>query len=777
MNKKTIVFCLLAFFVLPYFSFFTVSSQFEMAPKVVYPGDNVTVYMYAGKVFTGETFVKVSLKHEDKVALEKDVHVNIEKGSFSFTLNIPHNFEPGKYDFYMNFKINETSFLKKDVLWVCPSESDIAALWAKISEAKILLDEIMEAGAYRYDCIHLNLLFKNLSRDLREISEKTVLTYVEVERYEEIVKGVRRLEERINTYYVGSLPQRLFKDIDNSLNFDYGVILSFWRGLLGTFLWLFALSIVFLPFFMSDFRTILLNLIQGIGEDVREKVMKASLAKAKKLIFAAERDSETDVTGFLLMVVASVLATAGLLANNIIALIGSMLIAPLLTVVISSGVSVSFINVDERAKSIFPRSVKNVLILILISVAASVFAAAVSLSAVPITPTAQLLSKASPNLGDLAIAASAGLAGSIIFVKREYGALAGVAIAIALVPPSAAVGTGIAMLRTDITIGALASLTINIVAIIALSYLSAKAYAIIPAVRGVLEHLSSGKLTRKNVWMYLVAVILNIDYFVLFWIKTTLGLSPQEDLTMPHIKNKITRVVKILLLIFSPFLIAFLISTNVSLVFSWFFQVFNLIYTSLIEISGLILLYLPHAVCLLSFFALLKLRIRKPLNWKKIISLVLFWGSLGYLVGLYLFPKSAAIFSLLFMSLVYLTVTKNKTTKLAYGFAIFALSTTIVYSVGVFNIATARYYYAGHGIETVSKEIIANVLNISSENLDMIYIPEKTFLMIKIFVEREQVISGDWKMPDKLLHIAEESIRSATSIPTLKIRFEYVIVP
>jgi uncharacterized hydrophobic protein (TIGR00271 family) len=83
------------------------------------------------------------------------------------------------------------------------------------------------------------------------------------------------------------------------------------------------------------------------------------------------------------------------------------------------------------------------------------------------TPTAEILSRTQPTLVDLVIAILSGAAGAYAQCRRNVlGALAGVAVAVALVPPLAIIGIGLTLGSGAIAGGALLLFLTNLSAIV-----------------------------------------------------------------------------------------------------------------------------------------------------------------------------------------------------------------------------------------------------------------------------------------------------------------------
>jgi len=169
-------------------------------------------------------------------------------------------------------------------------------------------------------------------------------------------------------------------------------------------------------------------------------------------------------TQFFFMIMLSVaMATVGTLLNSTVILIASMLIAPLLYPVLS--LAMGFVMGDMHLAS---RSSITLGKAVLTAIGASAVLGfflrpqifdATGLTAQVTNPEFLLLSAV--------VAIVAGVAGSYALIKKEFSEhLTGVAIAVALVPPLAAVGVGLSMLNFDLARGAFLLFVINILGIV-----------------------------------------------------------------------------------------------------------------------------------------------------------------------------------------------------------------------------------------------------------------------------------------------------------------------
>jgi uncharacterized hydrophobic protein (TIGR00271 family) len=140
--------------------------------------------------------------------------------------------------------------------------------------------------------------------------------------------------------------------------------------------------------------------------------------------------SQCDVPYLTMNVLATVIASYGLLENSPAVVIGAMLIAMLLGPI--SGVALGLVDGDD---SLLRRA-----LLSLLAGAAVVYLTAMALGALhgDLPLTAEIYARTSPNLMDLMIALCGGAAAAFAAISpRLNGAVVGVAIATALVPPLA----------------------------------------------------------------------------------------------------------------------------------------------------------------------------------------------------------------------------------------------------------------------------------------------------------------------------------------------------
>lgn len=165
-------------------------------------------------------------------------------------------------------------------------------------------------------------------------------------------------------------------------------------------------------------------------------------------------------------VVSAVIATAGVLMDSAAVVVGSMVLAPLIGPSLAASVGTVLDN-EGLAQTGVRLQLFGVIIAIL---AATGFALLVNqVNLVPpdliVREIGQVDERLAPNFLALAIALGAGLAGALSLATGISAALVGVMIAVALIPPAAVIGIGIAWGLPTVIVGASVLLALNLLAI------------------------------------------------------------------------------------------------------------------------------------------------------------------------------------------------------------------------------------------------------------------------------------------------------------------------
>lgn len=166
-----------------------------------------------------------------------------------------------------------------------------------------------------------------------------------------------------------------------------------------------------------------------IGERTREEYVDA--------IYFDPPGRNSKLAAWWVMLTLSVaIGTFAILADSTAVVIGAMLVAPLMTPIV--GLAGAIVNGWSR------RAVQSSIMVglgVTVAVALAYGLAAWAPVAVAFETNSQITSRVNPTVIDMAIAVAAGAAGAFATVnKRVSASIAGVAIAVALVPPLAVVG-------------------------------------------------------------------------------------------------------------------------------------------------------------------------------------------------------------------------------------------------------------------------------------------------------------------------------------------------
>jgi uncharacterized hydrophobic protein (TIGR00271 family) len=160
-----------------------------------------------------------------------------------------------------------------------------------------------------------------------------------------------------------------------------------------------------------------------------------------KLFFEGERKNKQVVNFIVMLALATVIATYGVVTDSTESVIGAMIIAPLMTPIMASAAAV-ILGSTVRLSQALRLVLFGILGVIALSILLTFF---IPDSIIAFPTNSQITSRVSPGLLDLMIALAAGAAGAYAIGRQESAdSLAGVAIAISLVPPLTVVGISLA---------------------------------------------------------------------------------------------------------------------------------------------------------------------------------------------------------------------------------------------------------------------------------------------------------------------------------------------
>ena len=182
---------------------------------------------------------------------------------------------------------------------------------------------------------------------------------------------------------------------------------------------------------------------------------------------------------WLLLVLASIIAAAGIVGNSTATVIGAMIVAPLMTPILGTMLATVL---GDRA---------NLLRSLALVLGGAASAALIGFAVGLLVPTevlaatnAQVAARVSPRLIDLLAALGTGVVGSVALVRRDISdTLPGVAIAISLVPPLCVAGLVLESGSLPQFLGALLLFVTNVVAILGTGIVVMSVYGVSRLVR------------------------------------------------------------------------------------------------------------------------------------------------------------------------------------------------------------------------------------------------------------------------------------------------------
>jgi uncharacterized hydrophobic protein (TIGR00271 family) len=170
-----------------------------------------------------------------------------------------------------------------------------------------------------------------------------------------------------------------------------------------------------------------------------------------------EEDARWTGRYLFMVVIAAGIAMLGLLLSSPAVVIGAMLLSPLMGPIVGLGFGLAVWDLV---------AMRRALVALALGVAVAVGFAALLVIFSPLqTVTDEIAARTRPNLFDLVVALLSGLAGTFATLRSRQGAIVGVAIATAVMPPLATVGFGIATANADVAGGAAFLFFTNLMAI------------------------------------------------------------------------------------------------------------------------------------------------------------------------------------------------------------------------------------------------------------------------------------------------------------------------
>lgn len=236
---------------------------------------------------------------------------------------------------------------------------------------------------------------------------------------------------------------------------------------------------------------------------------------------------------WLMLVLSSVIAAAGVCSDSTATVIGAMIVAPLSTPILAVGLA----TVTGRGH-LLRSSVFHLVLGIVVVIAVGFLFAQVLPNPTSVLDNSQVRGRTSPTLMDLLAALATGLVGAIAITRRDVGdVLPGVAIAISLVPPLAVTGVCLGSGEPALGLGALVLFASNVVAMI----ITATVVLVVAGYRPSTAHRDRrhrGAYVLLGVTLCVVAVPMVVNSLTTLWAaqittatENWLRESPRNDVT------------------------------------------------------------------------------------------------------------------------------------------------------------------------------------------------------------------------------------------------------
>ncbi|XOV80896.1 MAG: TIGR00341 family protein [Aestuariibacter sp.] len=237
-----------------------------------------------------------------------------------------------------------------------------------------------------------------------------------------------------------------------------------------------------------------------ISQSAKEKTKenKAAQVSRERLYTEVETGSRLNVNFVALVVLSTIVATIGLIENNIAVVIGAMVIAPLLGPNLALSLASTLGDLELAKKSI--RTLLSGLFI------AMLMATVVGMTWQGPLDSPELMGRTTANVESILLALASGAAATLSITTGLSGVLVGVMVAVALLPPAVTFGIMLGAGNYSLAFGAILLLAINIVSVNLASKLVFLAKGVSP--RTWFEKENAQKASRRYLFGWAVTLTL-----------------------------------------------------------------------------------------------------------------------------------------------------------------------------------------------------------------------------------------------------------------------------
>jgi uncharacterized hydrophobic protein (TIGR00341 family) len=238
--------------------------------------------------------------------------------------------------------------------------------------------------------------------------------------------------------------------------------------------------------------------ISATLDKAKEKAAKekSTTNPLERLVNATDKHVRLKKDTLIMALFATVVAFSGLFLDNVVIIIGAMLLSPLLGPLNAFAVNA---NLGRLRKVLVSQlSILGLLVAIIALSAVTTFIVSQFVN-VP-TSTGQIVLRTHASISDIGIALVIGFAGGLALFVGLPELLVGVAIAVALVPPATVAGIGLALENTGVFAGALALMFVYMIGLELGS-------SVMLRIRGVTPRRYYQKEEAKRKFVYSIAIL------------------------------------------------------------------------------------------------------------------------------------------------------------------------------------------------------------------------------------------------------------------------------
>lgn len=161
----------------------------------------------------------------------------------------------------------------------------------------------------------------------------------------------------------------------------------------------------------------------------------------------------------LLLLLSSLIVIAGLLIDSASAIIGGMVVAPLLSPILTMSMGFALADFRLLRKALYTLSI-SIAVTVALGVILTLFSRQAGVSD-------EILERSAVSLAHFLIAVCAGILAAFSHVRESISsALTGIAVSVALLPPIAVMGIGVATLNWELLSGSLLLFVLNFIGIV-----------------------------------------------------------------------------------------------------------------------------------------------------------------------------------------------------------------------------------------------------------------------------------------------------------------------